>query len=178
VDLTIKHYFLAGASSALATSMLLFFWQSPMLSLGSATLAHQLSPTTEATEAVDPERSNGDGFAAFRRHDYATALQYLKPKADEGMAEAQTILGIIYHQGQGVPRNDAESVKWFRKAADQGDAQAKVYLAMYSKGLNQKQPIIELTGLSGGQIMELVAAVGPCPVRERIMPCRRNSARR
>ena len=146
--------------------MLLFFWQSPTLSPGSATFARQFSLTTEAPEAVDRERSNGDGFAAFRRQDYAAALQYLKPKADQGMAEAQSLLGVIYHQGQGVTRNDSEAVKWFRKAADQGDAQAKIYLAMYSKGLiGPKQPIIELTGLSGGQITELVAAVGPCAVR-------------
>ena len=33
----------------------------------------------------------------------------------------------------GVPENDAEAVKWFRKAADQGDA-GSVLRPMYDKG--------------------------------------------
>jgi uncharacterized protein len=34
----------------------------------------------------------------------------------------------MYQYGEGVPKDDAEAVKWYRKAADQGnsDAQAKL----------------------------------------------------
>ena len=40
--------------------------------------------------------------------------------AKQGEAYAQYNLGLIYFKGEGVPKNDTEAVKWFRKAADQG----------------------------------------------------------
>ena len=38
----------------------------------------------------------------------------------KGEAWAQSNLGFMYSQGQGVKKNDAEAVKWFRLAAAQG----------------------------------------------------------
>lgn len=44
-------------------------------------------------------------------------------------------LGLKYYNGYGVPKNDAEAVKWYRKAADQGYASAQSNLGvMYAKG--------------------------------------------
>ena len=41
----------------------------------------------------------------------------------------------MYEFGEGVPENDAEAVKWYRKAADQGHAQAQYNLGvMYYNG--------------------------------------------
>ena len=41
----------------------------------------------------------------------------------------------MYVKGQGVPQDYAEAVKWFRKAADQGDADAQNNLGqMYITG--------------------------------------------
>ena len=37
--------------------------------------------------------------------------------AAQGIGHAQTSLGLMYATGQGVPRDDAEVVKWYRKAA-------------------------------------------------------------
>ena len=55
--------------------------------------------------------------------------------AKDGDAMAQHNLGLKYANGDGVPENDAEAVKWFRKAADQGDAKAQVDLGlMYAEG--------------------------------------------
>ena len=31
----------------------------------------------------------------------------------------------MYAKGEGVPQNHAEAVKWFRRAADQGNAEAQ-----------------------------------------------------
>jgi hypothetical protein len=41
---------------------------------------------------------------------------------------AQYGLGVMYYKGRGVPQDDSEAVRWFRKAADQGDMQAQSYL--------------------------------------------------
>jgi uncharacterized protein len=41
----------------------------------------------------------------------------------------------MYATGEGVPKDDAEAVKWFRKAAEQGHAKAQFNLgAMYDNG--------------------------------------------
>jgi TPR repeat protein len=45
-------------------------------------------------------------------------------------AKAQFNLGVAYGYGEGVAQNDAEAVKWFRKAAEQGDAGAQFNLGM------------------------------------------------
>ncbi len=45
----------------------------------------------------------------------------------------------MYDEGQGVPQDHAEAVKWFRKAANQGDATAQYNLGlMYGKGSGVK----------------------------------------
>ncbi len=41
----------------------------------------------------------------------------------------------MYYQGKGVPQDDQEAVRWYRQAADQGDAYAQNTLAyMYEHG--------------------------------------------
>ncbi len=73
-----------------------------------------------------------DGMEAYERGDYATALQKWLPLAEQGGAMAQAMIGSMYDEGMGVPQNDAEAVKWYRRAADQGITQAQTLLgAMY-----------------------------------------------
>ncbi len=67
----------------------------------------------------------GDFAAAFQRGDYATAIRELRPLAEQGVAEAQFNLGIMYNNGHGVPQDYAKAVKWYRKAAEQGYAEAQ-----------------------------------------------------
>ena len=55
--------------------------------------------------------------------------------AEEGVAAAQVLLGIMYDLGRGVPEDDAEAVKWYRLAADQGNADAQFNLGnRYANG--------------------------------------------
>jgi uncharacterized protein len=61
-------------------------------------------------------------------------------RAEQGDAQAQYSLGVSYAHGQGVPRDYAEAVRWFRKSADQGYAKAQSKLAsmyFYGKGVGQ-----------------------------------------
>ena len=44
--------------------------------------------------------------------------------AKQGDGYAQYNLGVMYDKGVGVPENNTEAVKWYRKAADQGLAMA------------------------------------------------------
>ena len=52
-----------------------------------------------------------------------------------GDAEAQFNLGVRYGSGVGVSQDDAEAVRWYRLAADQGIARAQLFLGfMYEDG--------------------------------------------
>jgi TPR repeat protein len=53
--------------------------------------------------------------------DYATALRLLRPLAEKGNVRAEFLMRFAYHNGRGVPEDDAEAVKWYRRAADKGD---------------------------------------------------------
>ncbi len=55
--------------------------------------------------------------------------------SEQGDANAQCHLGMMYLEGNGVPQDYVESIKWFRKGAEQGNAQAQGNLgAMYAQG--------------------------------------------
>ena len=69
-----------------------------------------------------------NGVAAYNRGDYATALRLLRPLADQGNADAQDMLAVMYTVGQGVPQDRAEAIKLYRLAAEQGNAHAQDYL--------------------------------------------------
>ena len=68
------------------------------------------------------------GLTAAQRGDYATALREWKPLAEQGNADAQYNLGVMYAQGKGIPQNHKTAVKWYRLAAKQGDAFAQYNL--------------------------------------------------
>jgi TPR repeat protein len=63
-----------------------------------------------------------DARRAFTRGDYATEYRLLRPLADRGNAEAQSMVGAQYAYGWGVPQNRVEALEWFRRAAEGGIA--------------------------------------------------------
>jgi len=62
------------------------------------------------------------GVKAYDRGDYATALRILRQIAAQGDADAQSKVGFMYSNGQGVTQDYKEAIRWYRKAADQGYA--------------------------------------------------------
>ncbi len=60
------------------------------------------------------------GVEAYERGDYATALTEFRPVAQQGNADAQFILGVMYSKGQGVPQDDVQAHMWLSLAAAQG----------------------------------------------------------
>ena len=52
-------------------------------------------------------------------------LEDLTRCAELGDAHAQHYLGLKYGAGQSVPEDDAEAVRWYRLAAEQGNAGAQ-----------------------------------------------------
>ena len=76
-----------------------------------------------------------EGAQAYAQGDYDTAMRELRPLAEQGNADAQSKLGVMYAEGRGVPEDDKEAARWFRKAAEQGYAKAQHNLGfMYNNG--------------------------------------------
>ena len=51
----------------------------------------------------------------------AEDLKSLKSKAELGDPDAMNKIGVIYHNGQGVKRNYAEAMSWYKKASEQNE---------------------------------------------------------
>ena len=84
------------------------------------------------------------GAKAHTRGDYATALRELRPLAERGEVLSQYLLGLMYHEGRGVPQDYAEAVKWYRKSAEQGLTHAEYNLGiMYHGGWGVPQDLVQ-----------------------------------
>ena len=58
-----------------------------------------------------------------------------RKSAEQGNADGQYNLGIMYTKGQGITQDDKKAVKWYRKSAEQGNADAQYNLGvMYDNG--------------------------------------------
>ena len=87
-----------------------------------------------------------DAEAAYSNADYATAMRLWRSLAEQGDAEAEFHLGVMYAFGQGVPNDYAQAVTWYRKAAEQGHRKAQKYLGdMYANGFGVPKDRAEAT---------------------------------
>ena len=75
-------------------------------------------------------------WGLFAPQNDALAVEWWRKAADQGYAQAQSNLGVMYREGRGgLPQSDALAVEWYRKAADQGYAEAQYNLGvMYELG--------------------------------------------
>jgi uncharacterized protein len=94
-------------------------------------------PSTPVDIHSAPEKSDSSSSASSAAT-IATKddeITLLKKAADQGYANAQFAMGLMYYKSEGVEVNKAEAAKWFHKAADQGHANAQFNLGlMYYTG--------------------------------------------
>jgi len=69
-----------------------------------------------------------DGLQAYKARNYRRALEIWLPLAENGDADAQYKIGLIYDLGKGLEEDDIEAAKWYRLAADQGHDWARAKL--------------------------------------------------
>ncbi len=79
---------------------------------------------------ADFEPAANSSTTSKNREDYEAAAKALRKSAEGGNAAAQNRLGLLYNEGQGVPRNYGQAKHWFEKAAEQEHAEAQVNLGM------------------------------------------------
>jgi hypothetical protein len=72
--------------------------------------------------------SLAEGIQAYERGQFANALQFLLPLANEGDAVAQYHLGLLYEDGKGVRADPVQARQWYERAAQVGYAEAQFRL--------------------------------------------------
>ena len=98
-----------------------------------------------ATAQYAPE--NEAGLAAARAGDMQAAWDIWKPLADAGDARAQSNIGVMYDNGSIVAEDDAEAVRWFLLAAEDGFPTGQFNLAnMYKNGAGVEQNLTVALG--------------------------------
>ncbi len=87
-----------------------------------------------------PEETDFEvGVEGWGRGDYDTAVQEFRLLAEQGHAQAQVNLGIIYSQGRGVPKDSVQAYVWYTLAASQGDDLADKFKDHLEKSMTLDQ---------------------------------------
>ena len=113
--------------------------------------------------------ANPSSVTLLGAEDPAAVFDSLKNRAVQGDAVAQNALGGMYEDGNGVPQNYAQALKWYRLAATQGYAVAQLNLGyMYQKGNGVLQDYVQ-----AHKWFDLAAATFPTPSeRDRAVQAR------
>jgi TPR repeat protein len=94
-------------------------------SFKAAVAAFMLAVSFAGAVAAGPVEDAAAAVAAHKRGDYATALRLIRPLAEQGDADAQNILGLMYYSGQGVPQDYVIAQMWLNLAAAGGNFTAE-----------------------------------------------------
>jgi Sel1 repeat len=99
-----------------------------------------LAFSTLTLNAPHAQTSSSDGYRAIERGDYLGALYFWRPRAEQGDAEAQFMMGWLSQYGLGLEQNFADALRWYQKAADQNFALAQANIGvMYDVGMGVDQ---------------------------------------
>jgi TPR repeat protein len=75
------------------------------------------------------------GSAFYDRKDFRGAFAIYSQAANLGHPRAMAVLGNMYHDGEGVPKDLGQAVKWYTEAATRGNRGAQYSLGgMYEEG--------------------------------------------
>jgi TPR repeat protein len=98
-----------------------------------------------ASVAFGQEQKTVGKLVTEAKHGDKAALQKLITLGNAGNADAQVNLGALYEQGSGVPKDYAQAVNWYRKAAAQGDAEGEIRLGgMYYDGHGVPKDVVQI----------------------------------
>ena len=91
-----------------------------------------------------PEEQFKLGGEYYEKGEKQRAFEMFHKAAMQGHAVAQTNLGIMFQNGEGVPEDQAKATEWLQKAAEQGDAKAVYVLGFrYFSGEHVKKDSTE-----------------------------------
>lgn len=117
-------------------------WAKSLRGTQQSSLHDTLQDTTQAIDVAEAASAAhgqnaagiGSGSVDSGSADHVAqpkSLSDLRKLADAGDADAQWQMGVRYHDGEGVPEDDAQAVRWFQRAAEQGNVAAQGALGAY-----------------------------------------------
>lgn len=79
---------------------------------------------------------------AYDKKDYKTAFAGFKSSAEQGNANAQFHLALMFAEGKGVPKDDQQVAFWYCRAAEQGNVSAQYNLGLiYAYGVGVPEDV-------------------------------------
>jgi TPR repeat protein len=106
--------------------------QAALIRAGAKSLVARGRADLQVKEEAEEWLQKGLGFYWQRRYKDAFACFERGIQLNPNRPELQLMLGYLYIHGQGVPLNIAQAAMWFRRAADQGQADAQMMLMRMS----------------------------------------------
>jgi localization factor PodJL len=76
---------------------------------------------------------------ALEKPDIAEAVNWFQQAANRGVLDSQFNLGVLYHEGSGVERNEVEAYIWYSVAGAQGDRMAVQRAEVIARDLAEPQ---------------------------------------
>lgn len=133
---------LAAAAGLVLGCLMLSPAPAPAQSVSDGIAAFRQGDFQTARDIWQPLAGAGDPVAQFNlgklyeygggsvRQDYTEAARWYREAADQGIAEAQNNLGLMYAQGLGVPRDARHAAELWKQAADNNYSLAQYNLAL------------------------------------------------
>lgn len=126
----------------------------PKPSAGGKSLGPATAPvggSTHAKGVVD-----NAAYEAFDQGKYLTALELAQKAAEKGDPQAHTLIGRLYAEGFGVPKDIGLAARWYAKAGELGDHEGSFALGV----LHAQGTGVEKSFDRAAQLFELAAAKG------------------
>ena len=81
-----------------------------------------------------------EGKTAYDKGDYKTALKLWEQSANNGISEAESFVGSLYHSGQGTKKDYKKAMVLYLKSAKQGISRSQLAIGtMYADGHGVKK---------------------------------------
>lgn len=99
-------------------------------------IADSMAQTIAATSTFE------DAAKLYQQDKFSAALPLIKELASQGDPRAQTVLALMYKDGEGTSTDPKQALSWYKAAADQDYPPAQFYLGnMYDLGIGtEKEP--------------------------------------
>lgn len=113
-------------------------------------------PESALSRYLVPATGDEAAYIAFEQGQYLTALNLAERAAKAGDPRAHTLIGRIYGEGLGVPKDEATAAQWYARGAELGDIEAAFALGLQlAEGRGVDKDLA-----AAGRMFEMAAAKG------------------
>lgn len=121
--------------------------------------------------ATDFNSAFEEGWDAYQSGRYRIAMQHWLPLAEQGDANAQLNIGLLYESGRGTDADPVQAAYWYRQSAEYGLAAAQYNLGLMYRdgnGVEQDQGVargwFERAAAQGLQAARALLETAPAPL--------------